>query len=56
MNDWVEFGKALRRSQARARSARHLLMVAGALGALVPLVFLLTVPGLAHQRAVGAEH
>ncbi|MGC2191205.1 MAG: MFS transporter [Candidatus Dormiibacterota bacterium] len=41
---------------AGAIGARHVLMVAGALGALVPLVFLLTVPGLTHRRAVGAEH
>jgi DHA3 family tetracycline resistance protein-like MFS transporter len=35
--------------------ARHLLVVAGALGAVVPLLFLLMVPGLSGDRRLGTE-
>ncbi len=35
--------------------ARHVLVLAGALGALVPIVFLLTVPGLSGRPRAGAD-
>ncbi len=40
---------------AGAFGARHVLVVAGALGALVPVAFLLLVPGLTKRRRVSPE-